>query len=195
MEEKFYSEIIPRKEPSEWVRKLKNQAGDEARTSCTDHYAWKAAEYIEMLEDKIKEQQMPYYTGANLFEVGDFTSHAGLPLAWKIECDAIRPEWWIGLARMIHDYEMIPFSRAEGIPRGGGAIGDALNKYASGDPKDPVLIADDVYTTGTSFKEYCEEHYPGQEVLKWCVFARCSTKELKHGVKALFTMPEKVYHI
>ena len=56
MEEKFYSEIIPRKEPSEWVRKLKNQAGDEARTSCTDHYAWKAAEYIEMLEDIIPEQ-------------------------------------------------------------------------------------------------------------------------------------------
>ena len=24
-----------------------------------------------------------------LFQLGDFTSHAGLPLKWKIECDAI----------------------------------------------------------------------------------------------------------
>ena len=55
---------------------------------------------------------MVFRTGADLFEVGDFTSHAGLPLAWKIECDAIRPEWWKGLARMIMDYQITPFSRA-----------------------------------------------------------------------------------
>ena len=89
---------------------------------------------------------------------------------------------------MIIDYQKSPFSRAEGIPRGGVALGDALNQYASGNPNDPVLIADDVYTTGTSFKEYCAEHYPDQFVYKWCVFAR---KPTGNGVNALFTMPAK----
>ena len=32
---------------------------------------------------------MAYKTSANLFEVGDFISHAGNKLAWKIECDAM----------------------------------------------------------------------------------------------------------
>lgn len=53
--DKVYTDITPRKEPTEWVRKLKNQAGNEAKTQCTDHYAWKAAEYIEDLEAQIIE--------------------------------------------------------------------------------------------------------------------------------------------
>ena len=32
---------------------------------------------------------MPYHTEAKLFTVGDFTSHAGLPLKCKIECNYI----------------------------------------------------------------------------------------------------------
>ena len=52
---------------------------------------------------------MAYKTSANLFEVGDFISHAGNKLAWKIECDAMRPEWWDGVARMIMDYQTEPF--------------------------------------------------------------------------------------
>ena len=48
---------------------------------------------------------MPYHTEAKLFTVGNFTSHAGLPLKWKIECDAISPEQWKALATMIMDYQ------------------------------------------------------------------------------------------
>ena len=183
--DKVYTDIIPRQQKSEWVVRLRNQAGEEWKTRCTEHFAWQAADYIEELEREL----MVFRTGADLFEVGDFTSHAGLKLAWKIECDAIRPEWWEGLARMIMDYQKRPFYKAEGIPRGGMALGEALNKYASGDPSDPVLIADDVYTTGTSFREYCDEHYPNQEVIKWCVFARRPTDD---GVHALFTMPATI---
>ena len=183
--DKDYPDIKPRLQQSEWVVKLKNKAGEEWQTSCTEHYAWKAAEYIVELENEL----MAYRTSANLFEVGDFISHAGLPLAWKIECDAIRPEWWAGLARMIMDYQTEPFYKAEGIPRGGVALGDALNEYASGNPEDPVLIADDVYTTGTSFREYIETFHKDQPVIKWCAFARKPTTD---GVNALFTMPTPV---
>ena len=59
---------------------------------------------------------MPYHTEAKLFTVGDFISHAGLPLKWKIECDAISPEQWSALATMIMDYQTEPFSKVVGIP-------------------------------------------------------------------------------
>ena len=55
----------------------------------------------------------------NLFQRKFFISHAGLPLNWKIECDALTAEDWKGLARMIMDHETRSFGSVEGIPRGG----------------------------------------------------------------------------
>lgn len=124
----------------------------------------------------------------NLFQDGEFVGHAGLPLSWKIECDAISNKEWRCLAKMIMEYQINPFSKAEGIPRGGVALGDALNEYATGNPDHPVLVADDVYTTGTSFKDYKKTFYPNEFVYQWCVFARSNAT---NGVNALFTMPEK----
>ena len=48
-----------------------------------------------------------------------------------------------------------------------------------------LLICDDVYTTGTSFKDYCEEH-KHDDVYKWVLFARCMAKDLKYGVRAFY---------
>lgn len=48
--------ITPRTVQSEWVKKLKNKAGEEWKSRCTEHYAWKAAEYIEFLENKVQQQ-------------------------------------------------------------------------------------------------------------------------------------------
>ena len=185
--DKDYPEIKARVEQTEWVVKLKNQAGEEWKTKCTDHYAWKAAEYIMELE----KQLMVFRTGADLFEVGDFTSHAGLPLAWKIECDAIRPEWWDGLARMIMDYQTEPFSKVVGIPRGGMALAHAMEKYVT--PGDhPWMVVDDVYTTGTSFREFCTDNQT-MFAYKWCAFARKPIEgDEPHDVRALFTMPQSI---
>ena len=131
---------------------------------------------------------MVHRTSARLFTDGDFTSHAGLPLKWKLECDAISPDEWRCIAKMIMDYQTEPFQAAVGIPRGGAPLGFALNAYATDNPEHKLLICDDVYTTGTSFKDYCEEH-KHDDVYKWVLFARCMAKDLKYGVKALFTMP------
>jgi len=131
---------------------------------------------------------MPYRTDAKLFQDGDFTSHAGLPLKWKLECDAISPNEWRCIAKMIMDYQTEPFRAAVGIPRGGVPLGFALNAYATDNPDHKLLICDDVYTTGTSFKEYCEE-YNHTDVYKWVLFSRVQAKDLKYGVRALFTMP------
>lgn len=122
----------------------------------------------------------------NLFQVGDFTSHAGLPLTWKIECDAITEDEWNCLATMIMMYQQEPFSRVLGIPRGGLPLQKAMEKYVTkGDH--PWMVVDDVYTTGTSFRQFCTSK-DTMWAFKWCVFAR-KPIPLVDGINALFTMP------
>ena len=130
---------------------------------------------------------MPYHTEAKLFTVGDFISHAGLPLKWKIECDAISPEQWSALATMIMEYQTEPFSKVVGIPRGGLALQYALEPYVT-EGDHPWLVVDDVYTTGTSFREFCTNKHT-MFAYKWCVFARKPIPSME-DINALFTMPE-----
>mgnify|MGYP001164987246 FL=1 len=123
----------------------------------------------------------------DLFQKVDFISHAGIPMSWKIECDAISNDEWAALAKMIMEYQTEPFRAAIGIPRGGSPLGFALNAYCTDDPNHKFLICDDVYTTGTSFREFLEqEGHAREDVYCWTVFARKPTTD---GVRALFTMP------
>ena len=78
-----------------------------------------------------------------LFQDGDFTSHAGLPLAWKIECDAITDDEWRCLAKMVMDHQTRPFYKAVGIPRGGLKFAEAMNEYASGNDTNTFGYAND----------------------------------------------------
>ena len=126
-------------------------------------------------------------TKTKLFSAGDFTSHAGLPLKWKIECDAISPEQWSALATMIMEYQTEPFSKVVGIPRGGLALQYALEPYIT-EGDHPWLVVDDVYTTGTSFREFCTTKET-MFAYKWCVFARKPIPSME-DINALFTMPE-----
>ena len=52
--DKVYLDIKPRPQQSEVVQSLKNQAGEEWKSRCTEHYAWKAAEHIIQLEEENK---------------------------------------------------------------------------------------------------------------------------------------------
>ncbi len=124
-----------------------------------------------------------------LFVDEEFTSHAGLQLGWKIEMDALYESDWRCLAKMIMEYEKRPFKEAVGIPRGGARLGQILNEYGTKDPKDPVLIVDDVYTTGTSFREFITESYSDDNVICWTVFARDA---ISGNVNALFQMPSSM---
>jgi len=92
---------------------------------------------------------------------------------------------------MIREMEPQNWQKAVGIPRGGVELGKALDAYSTGVSTDPVLVADDVYTTGMSQKEYKEEHYPNQATLHWVVFSREPTVG---RVKSLFTMPNRAKH-
>ena len=138
---------------------------------------------------------MPHRTSARLFESGDFISHAGLPLKWKLECDAIRPTEWKALAKMVMDYQERPFYKAVGIPRGGIPFADAMNEYASGNPNDQIMVCDDVFTTGTSMREFIKETFPewtAGQGFRWVVFARQPCNEHPNHVRALFTMPKPI---
>ena len=54
IERRVYMDITPRPKQSEIVISLKNQAGEEWQSRCTEHFAWKAADHIIELENKIK---------------------------------------------------------------------------------------------------------------------------------------------
>ena len=124
----------------------------------------------------------------DLFRKVDFISHAGIPISYKIECDGISEAEWSAIAKMIMDYQIEPFSKVVGIPRGGLPLQFAMEEYVT--PGDHAwLVVDDVYTTGTSFREFCTT----KETMfahKWVAFARKPVPK-NDGVQALFTMPEK----
>lgn len=117
----------------------------------------------------------------NLFQLGEFISHAGNQLQWKIECDALTDDDWECLAEMIS--ERTRFGSVYGIPRGGVKLAEALEKYIT--PKHPIrLIVDDVYTTGKSMKEVMKENDLG-----FVIFARNKIPfDPQYYVRALFTM-------
>ena len=51
---RVYSDIHPRPQLSDIVISLRNQAGEEWKSRCTDHFAWKAADHIIQLERTAK---------------------------------------------------------------------------------------------------------------------------------------------
>ena len=123
----------------------------------------------------------------NLFQSVDFISHSGLELKWKIECDALSDPEWFTISQMIMEIS-VPFKEAIGIPKGGTKLGSLLNQYGTGKRKDPILLVDDVLTTGESMKQFKTKRswrYPS-DYIGWVVFAR---NECPDWVTALFQIP------
>lgn len=93
----------------------------------------------------------PYKT--NLFVKERFITHAELQLEWKIECDSLSDDdigtlaWYVA--------SKIKFGSVLGIPRGGLRLASALDWYKS---DGPLLLVDDVLTTGKSMTEAGDEH-------------------------------------
>lgn len=107
----------------------------------------------------------------NLFQTGDFTLASGAKSRWKIECDALTREDWKGLAAIAAEI-LPPFGWVQGVPKGGFPFADALRSYAMGSPF-PLLIAEDVVTTGGSMERFREGFHPDAgDIIGVCVFAR-----------------------
>lgn len=110
---------------------------------------------------------------AGLFQLGGFTLHSGAKSNWKIDCDALTDKDWEALAYMIYEKLGEPrFRKVIGIPTGGLKLANALERYRfpSPKPKYPILIVDDVLTTGNSMEEMKAK--TKGEVIGAVVFAR-----------------------
>ena len=86
----------------------------------------------------------------NLFQSGDFTLHSGEQSALKIECDALTSADWDTLAAMVA--QRFKFAAVSWVPTGGMKFAFALQDYATNDTAHPVLLVDDVLTTGESME-------------------------------------------
>lgn len=104
-----------------------------------------------------------------LFRLGRFMSAAREPLSWKVECDALTWNDWLCLAEVIGP--RLHFGQVEGVPRGGCPLARALEMYAT--PGGPLLIVDDVLTTGSSM----ERHRAGRDAIGVVLFARSDCPE------------------
>jgi len=85
----------------------------------------------------------------NLFKKGEIKLHSGKVSNFKIECDALSSDDLDTLAYLVS--KRIKFMMVDGVPRGGLKFAEALGKYKS--KAGPVLIVDDVLTTGNSMNE------------------------------------------
>ena len=124
----------------------------------------------------------------HLFQEVEFVGHSGDYLNWKIECDALDKEEWQCIARMIWE-RCPPFKEVIGIPRGGIAIAECLNDYATHNIDHPLMIVDDVLTTGGSMNYFLDQYFRNREpqpYIGWVVFARTQPPD---WVTALFQMP------
>ena len=121
-----------------------------------------------------------------LFSQQSFTGHAGQPLDWKIDCEALTVRDLTTLAELIS--RRFNFRWVVGVPRGGLALAQQLDKYAVNTSKHLLLI-DDVLTTGKSMTD-TRQHYITQSIAReniiGCViFARNQPPD---WVKAVFQL-------
>ncbi len=106
-----------------------------------------------------------------LFQFGWFASHAGFQLPWKFDADALSGDDIEALARLIR--WKFAFSGIYGVPRGGERLADTLRPHV--EPGYPMLIVDDVLTTGRSMIKARERHlslFPEVPVIGVVILAR-----------------------
>ena len=121
-----------------------------------------------------------------LFKRGKFTSHSGIELDFKIECDALTDDDIECVAEYIAS--KVDFGVVEGIPRGGIRLADALEKYAVWESPFNILIVDDVLTTGTSVERAKADQPPQvhpDDVIGFVIFARTKPPDWVHAMFVL----------
>lgn len=112
---------------------------------------------------------------SDLFQSGFIRLHSGGHSSFKIDCDALTDGDLNTLAKLIA--REFNFSKVVGIPTGGNRLAYALQKWIKKDG--PLLIVDDVLTTGNSMEDE-KEKYPHLHVIGVVIFARGSCPSWIH---------------
>lgn len=84
-----------------------------------------------------------------LFNYGHFTLHSGQESNFLIDANALTDNDLHALAATVAP-KILPFRKVVGIPNGGLRFAKALEPYADPNLTAPILIVDDVLTTGAS---------------------------------------------
>lgn len=87
-----------------------------------------------------------------LFQKVNIILNSGRASDFKIECDALTDEDIECFAYLIS--KKFTFRKVVGVPTGGNRIEDALQKYTTNNDEHPLLMVDDVLTTGGSMIRY-----------------------------------------
>lgn len=120
-----------------------------------------------------------------LFQTGQWTLHSGQTSDFKINCDALATDDIRTIGYRLHQL-IAPYRYALGVPQGGLKLAEMMNEWKTGKPEDPVLICDDVYTTGGSLSDFREHVASG--AIAVVIFARTPPPE---WITPLFTMTQK----
>lgn len=102
-----------------------------------------------------------------LFRWGMNTLSSGRPSLWKLACEVLMEEDWMGIAEL--SMRLLPaYSQVEGVPTGGDAFARWMIMGQTLVPSDPVLLVDDV---GTTFRQM-ERQRAGRHAIGCVLFAR-----------------------
>ena len=121
-----------------------------------------------------------------LFQYGEFTLHSGSASEFRINAEALDETSIATLAGMIAR-RVGKFRDVVGIPQGGIPLAAALIPYREGDG--PLLVVDDVLTTGRSMEEFRAIRYipDDNDIIGFVIFDRSGGKR-PSWVRALFTL-------
>lgn len=120
----------------------------------------------------------------HLFRRGAFVLHSGATSTFKIDCDALTDDDLDALAGVL--CRILPlFQAVEGVPTGGLRIAAALRRFACPHARIPLLIVDDVLTTGASM----EAQRAGRSAIGAVLFSRAS--DCPAWITPLFSLNRK----
>lgn len=116
-------------------------------------------------------------------QLGHMTLSGGRQSSFKIDSDMLSDREISSAASLLARI-LPPFSSIEGVPRGGLRLAYALRMMV--ESEGPVLLVDDVWTTGGSM----EAHRDGRDAIGAVLFAR---GPVAPWVTALFTLHDGLW--
>lgn len=103
--------------------------------------------------------------------MADITLHSGRRSSFKFECDDLTDDEVSALCALLVKV-LPPFGSVSGVPTGGLRLEEALRPHVTAGP---LLLVDDVWTTGGSMKRHWMELGSPTDILTGVLFARGPT--------------------
>jgi hypothetical protein len=120
-------------------------------------------------------------TDIDWFQHVNITLGSGRPSTFKIECDALTDGEIAAMCAQLAKV-LPPFGDVSGVPTGGLRVEEAMRPYVT---SGPLLIVDDVWTTGASMSRHWVSLGSPRDALTAVLFARGATPP---SVTALWTL-------